>query len=78
MGACEACKHWSPLEYPGEYPSEDGVWGECMYAPGPQASSYPSIATSVRMYVHDASGYAAGLTTRSDFGCIEWEEATDE
>lgn len=86
MPRCATCKHWQKLEYPArdvyidQYDAEqqhieadtymvgDGslTWGECDAPSGP---GY--LGVSKLMQVWDASSYAASLTTRDIFGCVE-------
>ena len=57
----------------------DRKWGECTMAYSPYDKGYEAKygdhapERSQRMTVWDASDYKASLTTRSDFGCVEYE-----
>lgn len=82
---CGTCKYWDKLEYPVDnrgapnYDKEEQdphEWGLCVFASGPQSRTpwRENDPASKLMAVHDASEYRAHLTTRKDFGCVEYDE----
>lgn len=70
MGHCEDCKHW--------YESTDKSrpeWGRCDLATS--KDNEPEYATS-KAVAFDTEMYFAVLTTAPDFGCVQFEEDTEE
>lgn len=89
MQTCETCRWWEAPDYPNDvqfvtdddshfrmYDENDepviapGRWGWCK-----RAAEIGPRRESDRFFVRDASDYHASLHTRSDFGCVEHEEA---
>lgn len=73
---CETCEYWIELDYPvkldGIYGNGElarGRWGKCERAGKLGPSNHDN-----KFYAQDASDYNASLQTRSDFGCIEYQQ----
>lgn len=67
---CETCQFWTPNDT-----ERRKGWGYCGLMDS--ESSNPIEETTLAVAI-DHEGYAAGVKTRSDFGCVMWvkEEAT--
>lgn len=79
-GTCETCRYWEPLAYEqmkyGGVPESaaDARWGTCRMVgegAGHYASDFDEFK-SERAFTRDASDYQSWLTTRADFGCVEY------
>jgi hypothetical protein len=72
---CETCKWWEPADRdvapPGVRNSADR-WQPCGLADSQDGRPVHPQALAV---ADDGETYAAGLWTRADFGCVQWEAA---
>jgi hypothetical protein len=62
---CEDCQFWEKPD-----PKWKEEWGTCSRADG--ADGAPTVV-GTKFYASDCSGYAAGLNTKPDFGCVEFK-----
>jgi hypothetical protein len=84
MNTCGTCRHWdnpwgttsTPFPFLREYPvvpdEADTTWGVCAFIGHP---SEDASSKSPRAFTADGSDYWSSLSTRSDFGCVEWGAA---
>jgi hypothetical protein len=61
---CSDCQFWDAPQ------PNWGSFGACSRADG--ADGQPTVE-GTKFYASDASGYAAGLNTMPDFGCVEFK-----
>jgi hypothetical protein len=75
MSHCKTCRHWGA--FAGDDPKSG--WGGCgrIEDDTNHTRDYKPKPGSIAC-VADAEGYSAWLTTHESFGCVLWEQETEE
>jgi hypothetical protein len=79
--SCASCKHWKPFfdvanfdpehDYTKDWCKRHGRrWGRCARTCMHDGVADDQLSIAV---TQDGSDYSAGLETRDDFGCVQWE-----